>query len=134
MNEYKKWAILGLFFFIFVFSIQLTVNIQWLDSNRGPLESEATALPTEPPLLPNMNEYMLQVLWRLNWGKNISQTVSRWRFLNLIFQRRREVANPCAPPASAASRNGRYFDVTAARAFRQAEVWAHVRLELIECV
>ena len=48
----------GLFFFVFVFSIQLTVkmfNINfcwWRDSNRGPLESEATALPTEPQPLP----------------------------------------------------------------------------------
>ena len=25
---------------------------QWLDSNQGPLESEATALPNEPPPLP----------------------------------------------------------------------------------
>ena len=38
----------------FVFSLQLTVNIvqykfcQWLDSNRGPLVWETTALPTEP--------------------------------------------------------------------------------------
>ena len=54
----KKWAIPGLFFFIFVFSIQLIVNKfikfrQWLDSNRGPLVSEATPLPTEPQPLPN---------------------------------------------------------------------------------
>ena len=41
------------FLFIFAFSIQLTVNVkykfcQWLDSNRGLLEMEATALPTKP--------------------------------------------------------------------------------------
>ena len=47
-----------LFFFIFVFSIQLTVKIvqyqfcRWLDSNRGPLMLQATALPTEPQPLP----------------------------------------------------------------------------------
>ena len=44
------------FLFIFVFSIQLTVSkykiCQWLDSNRGPLVLEATALPTEPQPLP----------------------------------------------------------------------------------
>ena len=49
------------FLFIFVFSIQLVVNeytnvqykfYQWLDSNYGPLVSEATTLPTEPPPLP----------------------------------------------------------------------------------
>ena len=27
---------------------------RWLDSNRGPLVSEATALPTEPQPLPNV--------------------------------------------------------------------------------
>ena len=37
-----------------VFSIQLIVNkiCQWLDSNLGSQESEATALSTEPQLLP----------------------------------------------------------------------------------
>ena len=46
-----KWAIPGLFFFIFVSSTQLTVNkcaikvCRCLDSNRGSLASEATALP-----------------------------------------------------------------------------------------
>ena len=48
----------GLFFF---FSKQLTVNFQYKfcrsrDSNSGPLESEATALPTEPQPLP-MSKY-----------------------------------------------------------------------------
>ena len=49
-------------FFIFVFSIQSIVNkfqykfCRWLDLNRGPLVSEATALPTEPqPLLKSVN-------------------------------------------------------------------------------
>ena len=43
-----------LFFCIFVFSIQLSVIKvwQWLDSNRGLLTLEATALPTEPQPLP----------------------------------------------------------------------------------
>ena len=46
------WANPGLFFFIFVFLIQLTVNVQnnfcrWLDLNCRPLEWEPTALPTE---------------------------------------------------------------------------------------
>ena len=49
-------AIPGLFF---VFSIQLTVNIQytfyrWLDSNCGPQESGATTLPTGPRPLPGI--------------------------------------------------------------------------------
>ena len=54
---FKKWSIPGLFLFIFVFSIQLTERIyqiwRWLDSNRGPLVSEATALPTESHPLPH---------------------------------------------------------------------------------
>ena len=47
----KKWAIHGLFFFIFVFPIQLII-LKWLDSNHRSLVSEATALPTEPQPLP----------------------------------------------------------------------------------
>ena len=51
---FKKWAIPCLFFFIFVFYIQLRVNnvqykfCRWLDLNHGPLVLEATALPIEP--------------------------------------------------------------------------------------
>ena len=45
------------FYFICMFSIKLMVNQwmtfrRWLDSNRGPLVLEATALPTEPQPLP----------------------------------------------------------------------------------
>ena len=57
-----KWAIPYLFFFTFVFSIQLTIGkqmfyikiSQWLDSNRRSLVSEATTLPTGPQPLPNL--------------------------------------------------------------------------------
>ena len=58
LNLVFIWAIAGFFFFIFVFSIQLTVKnviykfCQWQDFNCGPLLSEATALPTEPQPLP----------------------------------------------------------------------------------
>ena len=54
----KKWTIPGLFLFIFVFSIQLIINkcsikfCRWLESNRGPLVTKSTALPTEPQPLP----------------------------------------------------------------------------------
>ena len=54
----KKWAIPGLFLFIFVFSIQLIINkcsikfCRWLESNCGPLVSKSTALATEPQPLP----------------------------------------------------------------------------------
>ena len=43
---------------IFIFSIQLIINkfsikfCEWLESNRGPLDLKATALPTEPQPLP----------------------------------------------------------------------------------
>ena len=43
---FLKWAIPGLFLFIFVFSIQMIINI------RGPLILKATALPFEPQPLP----------------------------------------------------------------------------------
>ena len=69
-----KWAFPGLFFFIFVFSIQLIVNkkCRWLDSNCGSLVSEATALPTEPQPLP-----LQKHVWMLNksifeWGEQLS--------------------------------------------------------------
>ena len=50
-------------FSFFVFSTQLTVNVQnkrcqWLDSNRRPLELETIALPTEPQPLPWMMFYL----------------------------------------------------------------------------
>ena len=45
----------SLYIFIFVFSIQLTVNVQynfWPMTWFGPLELEVTALPTEQQPLP----------------------------------------------------------------------------------
>ena len=60
----KKCAIPGLFFFIFVFSTQWTVNkclvkvCQCLDLNCGSLVSEATALPTEPQPLPQERSFL----------------------------------------------------------------------------
>ena len=54
-----KWAITSLFFFYFcLFYKQLTMSrfnksCRWLDSSRGPLVLEATAMPTEPQPLPN---------------------------------------------------------------------------------
>ena len=55
--------------FIFVFSIQLIINkcsikfCQWLESNRGPLVSKATALPTEPQPLPNCSWCYKTFFW-----------------------------------------------------------------------
>ena len=62
-----KWAIPGLFFFVFVFSVQLTVNnvqfkfCRWLDWKSGPLKLEETALPTEPQPLP----LFITSVWKL---------------------------------------------------------------------
>ena len=60
VSIFFKWAIHGLFLFYFRLfnTIQLTINkcsmkiCRCLDSNRGPLVLEATALPTEPQPLP----------------------------------------------------------------------------------
>ena len=65
-NDYSKWAILASFFFIFVFSIQLTINVQykfcqWLDSNSRPLELESTALPTEAQPLPHNDSLQAKI-------------------------------------------------------------------------
>ena len=70
------------FFLYFVFS---TVNrkyvhckiLRWLDSNRGPLVLEATALPTEPQPLPNfcilpsLGRPVLFVKWILQTFKQV---------------------------------------------------------------
>ena len=54
---FKKGHFWPLLFFC-IFSMQLTVNVlslkyrRWLDSSRGSLVLEATALPTEPQPLP----------------------------------------------------------------------------------
>ena len=66
-----KWAIHGLFLIYFLlFSIQLiecTHNIcWWLDSNRGPLVSEATALPTESQPLTSKHLFIF-VLFSIQW-------------------------------------------------------------------
>ena len=48
-------------------SIQLIINkysikfCRWLESNRGPLESKATALPTEPQPLPERHYLLLSI-------------------------------------------------------------------------
>ena len=69
-------AIPGLCLSLFSSFQQLTENIKfikfrrWLDSNRGPLASEATALPSEPQTLPishkhcpvNMNAWLVSSL------------------------------------------------------------------------
>ena len=36
---------------------------QWLDLNCGPLELEATALPTEPQPLPQNLRYTIIIVW-----------------------------------------------------------------------
>ena len=77
-----------LFLYFRLFNTQLTVNkcsilinfCRWLDSNRGPLVSEATALPTEPqPLL-------LCLCLINNWFScllNCNQSYIEWYFIPL---------------------------------------------------
>ena len=61
---FYKGAIPATFFFIYVFLVQLTLNnVQytfcwWLDSNRGSLVLEATALPTVPQPLHNFENWL----------------------------------------------------------------------------
>ena len=66
------------FLFIFVFSIQLIINkcsikfCRWLESNRGPLVSKASALPTEPQPLPKVlqslpNHFRLFSIFTNQW-------------------------------------------------------------------
>ena len=78
MKSLFKWAIPGLFF-IFVFSTQLLMNNftkfrRWLDSNCGPLVSEATALPTEPQPLPSYDKSYF-VIFEIFFEKSFSITV-----------------------------------------------------------
>ena len=64
---YKKWAIHGIFLFIFVYSIQLILNkcstyfCRLLDSNRRLLVLEVTAVPTETQPLPNTRYFLPRV-------------------------------------------------------------------------
>ena len=63
--------------FMFVFSIQLTVNKfadDWIP-NRGPLVSEATDLTSEPQALPQLVDWILVEIWICNvknWQKRFS--------------------------------------------------------------
>ena len=76
----------------FQYSWQWIFNIKfcwWLDSNRGPLESEATALPTEPQPLRQcfnvlvakfLSDYLLLArikVWWKRWTNNLGAKMSR---------------------------------------------------------
>ena len=83
LGFFKKWAIPGLFFYIFVFSIHswqktnvqyINKFCQWLDSNRGPLVSEATALPTEPQTLPCVLIFFFTYLLLQEMNKQVVQS------------------------------------------------------------
>ena len=52
VNFYEEHKCVNLIIFVTV--NMLNKCCRRLDSNLGPLESEATALPTEPPLVPNL--------------------------------------------------------------------------------
>ena len=62
LEDFLNWPIPASFslFLSFQYSWQKNINInfcRWLDSNCGPLELEATALPTEPRLLPILSRF-----------------------------------------------------------------------------
>ena len=57
------WAIPGLFFFIFVFSIQLSVNVQYKFLPMTGFEPQ-TSLPTEPQPLPNFTNCFTNIIIR----------------------------------------------------------------------
>ena len=76
------------FFFIFcLYNTQLTVYnncslllnfCRWLDSNRGPLELEGTALPTEPQPLPKLNYFYYTSLSLIDWN---FKDINFWKFI-----------------------------------------------------
>ena len=93
---FKRDAILGLFFFIFVFSIQLMVNkvCRCLDSNHRSLVLEATALPTAPPPLPTCPKYNCFLLCQIKGfrhqieeSKFSENDYLRNRFLTKLYQK-----------------------------------------------
>ena len=67
------------FFFIFLVSIQLTVtNVQykfslWLDSNPGPLVSEATTLSIVPTQLPTDAVFSSNSCWHFSKSRMFTQ-------------------------------------------------------------
>ena len=84
-----KWAIPNLFFFIFVFSTVNNIDsilkfCWWLNSNRGPLVSDATALPTEPKeLLHSLNVKASE--WKVHCGAKIVSLISCRHFYLKIW-------------------------------------------------
>ena len=86
-----KAAISGLFmvyfqFFNIVDSKQMFYrkNCQWLDLNRRPLVSEATALPTEPqPLLTALFLFIFVLFKHKNYKINVSFTGIRTPFVRV---------------------------------------------------
>ena len=86
-------------FFIFVFSIQLTVNIQilkiqnfcrWLDSNCGPLKLEVTALPTEPPPRLPLNQLVIDFkIVQVQWCNSPYWCQKFWQEIFLKYWSRR---------------------------------------------
>ena len=80
-HQFFKWAIPGLIFFIFIFSIQLTINkylifnfCRRLDSNRGPVVLEATGLPTEPRPLPAIASVTVKKFF-VNWRQDSASAI-----------------------------------------------------------
>ena len=70
-DKYILWAIIGLFFFIFVFSTANSKHLfcikfcRWQDLNRGPLVLEPTILLTELQPLPKSGKHLMKLKIKL---------------------------------------------------------------------
>ena len=92
---FNKWAIPGLFFVYFrLFNTVASTQMfhikvcRWLDSNRGPLVSEATALPTEPQ--PNLIIFLPFLFFSSKWMKRLNGWIffkkHFWQLMQLSLQ------------------------------------------------
>ena len=67
-----------------MFSININ-PCRWLDSNRGPLVSEGTALPTEPqPLTPVFNWAILDQFLQILCYANFLSSLIGWKFWTFL--------------------------------------------------
>ena len=87
-DSFKKWAIPGLFFFIFrIFYKQLTVNVcsiivadDWIRTRV--LVLEATALPTAPHRCPKKITLKLSWVVLLSTKNTVSNLINNLRIIN----------------------------------------------------
>ena len=103
-----KWAIPGLFFlYFFLFNTVDSKQMfnkfcQWLDSNRGPLVWEVTALPTKPQPLPFFSNLCFKVWVQIAYSCSLlsrtcelflKKTLKRKFYDKLVFPSGQELLN-----------------------------------------